>query len=43
LAATLTVGRDMPAGAYVLQVNVGRLRRGQLDVIATQWSDFELQ
>jgi hypothetical protein len=33
----------MPEGAHVLQVSVGRLRVGQVDVIATQWSDFELQ
>ena len=43
IGGTLTLGRAMPVGAYVLQVSVGRLRRGQLDVIATQWADFELQ
>jgi hypothetical protein len=43
IGGTLTLGTTMPAGAYVLQVSVGRLRRGHLDVIATQWADFELQ
>jgi hypothetical protein len=43
LTGVLTFSRELPAGAYVLQISVGRVRRGKTQALATQWSDFEVQ